>query len=201
MESLVDEIRKRYLEVFRNHLGQADGTPFYTADLVMFGILDRQIGLAEAMPRVFADKNVHALAPLLRIQLDSLLRLHAFWIVESPDDLAKHVIGGGNFRNFKDREGNQLFDRHLVNTLKNELPWVESMYTTLSGWVHFSESHIFSAVSDGDEDRTIKVGIGTFREETPPRLFEEATAAFVDIHRHTADLVEAYFARQRSRAQ
>lgn len=195
MEEIVKDVRERYLNVFSNHLRAADGVPMYTADLVMFGVMDRQIGLIEAMPAIFEEENIHALAPLLRIQLDSLLRLHAFRIVESMDDLAHHIIKGKSLRKFKDREGKDLFDRHLVNTLKHELPWVESMYDTLSGWVHFSESHIFSAVSEGDGERTINVGVGSFREKIPNELFTEAKDALIEIHANTANLIEDYFAR------
>ncbi len=195
MEEIVEKIRKRYLEVFSSHFGSADGTPMYTADLVMFGVMDRQIGLVESMPAIFESKNIHALAPLLRVQLDSLLRLHAFRIVESSDDLAHHIIKGLSLRKYKDRNGKELFDRHLVNTLKSELPWVESVYNTLSGWVHFSESHIFSAVSEGEGEREIKVGVGSFREELPEGLLTEAEEALVEIHANTANLIEGYFTR------
>jgi hypothetical protein len=68
----------------------------------------------------------------------------------------------------------------LVNTLKPELPWVESMYDKLSGWVHFSENHIFTAISYGDGDRTIKVSVGSFREEIPETLFDEAKEALTN---------------------
>lgn len=196
MEEMVSQVRERYLEVFHSHFGSADNTPFYTADLVMFGILDRQIGLIEAMPAIFESKNIHALAPLLRIQLDTLLRLHAFRIVENMEDLARHVIEGNSLRKYKDRDGNSLLDKHLVDTLKIALPWVEDMYETLSGWVHFSESHILRTLSEGEEERTINVGIGRFREDTPPEMFEEAKQALIEIHANTASLLEAYFARQ-----
>jgi hypothetical protein len=195
VEKLVTNIRKRYLEVFSSHLGSAGSTPMYTADLVMFGISDRQIGLIESMPAIFESKNLHALAPLLRVQLDSLLRLHAFRIVEDSQDLAHHIIKGKSLRKYKDRNGKYLFDKHLVNTLKTELPWVESMYENLSGWVHFSESHIFSAVSEGQEENEIKVGIGGFRKDIPEGLFTEVRAALIEIHANTANLIEAYFAR------
>lgn len=193
MEDIIGIIRKRYLKVFSNHLGSAGGMPMLTSDLVMFGIMDRQIGLVESMPPIFESKNIHALAPLLRVQLDSLLRLHAFRIVDDMDDLARHIIKGKSLRKYKDRCGKELFDRHLVNTLKSELPWVEPMYDTLSGWVHFSESHIFSAVAAGEGEREIKVGVGSFREEIPDDLFREAKESLVEIHSNTADLIEAYF--------
>lgn len=195
MVELVADLRRRYLDVFSTHLQSANGKPFYASDLVVFGVLDRQIGLLEAMPSLFAEKNIHALAPLLRIQLDGLLRLHAFRIVESMHDLSSHIIKGKQLRNFKDREGALLQDRHLVSTLSKELPWIDEMYSTLSGWVHLSSTHIFTAVTEGEEDRTIKVGVGGFRENLPEGLWEEARGAVGAIHEATISMVEAYFER------
>lgn len=198
MEQLVADIRKHYLSAFSKHMRSADGTPFYTADLVMFGLMDRNIGLVEAMPELFLSKNIHALAPLLRVQLDGLLRLHAFHLVENMDELASHMIEGKELRKFKDRCGEKLSDRYLVNSLKREMPWVETMYTTLSGWVHLSESHVFAAASKGIEERTINIGIGGYRENLPPQLFEEAMVAITSIHTITADLIDAYFERRKA---
>jgi hypothetical protein len=148
------------------------------------------------MPALFQSKNIHALAPLLRVQLDSLLRLHAFRTVESMDDLAKYVTGGMSLRKFKDRNGSLLHDSHLVSTLNLELPWVESMYETLSGWIHFSESHVVSATCPGTSENSIVIGIGSFEKDVPESLFNEACDAIDAVHDATAALLEGYFRRQ-----
>lgn len=187
---------KRYLEIFSTHLRSAEGKSFYTADLVLFGLLNRNICLLKAMPPLFKDRNIHALAPLLRVQLDGLLRLHAFRLVESMDDLAAHVISGKSLRKFKDRDGQQLHDSNLVSSIKTELPWVESMYNTLSGWVHLSESHVFSAATAGSRERSIVIGVGSFESELPDSLFDEACDAVDAVHAATATLISGYFGRQ-----
>lgn len=196
VEELVAELRKRYLDVFSSHLDGTTGKSFYASDLVVFGVLDRQIGLLEAMPNLFAEKNIHALAPLLRVQLDGLLRLHAFRMVENMHDLTSHMLKGKHLRNFKDRNGALLQDRHLVTTLSKELPWIDEMYSTLSGWVHLSSTHILTAVTEGEEDRTIQVGIGSFRENLPETIWEEARGAVRAIHGSTISMVERYFERE-----
>lgn len=196
---LIDEVvaraTKRYLEAFSAHLQCAEGKNFYTTDLIMFGLVTRNIGLLKAMPVLFQSKNIHALAPLLRVQLDGLLRLHAYRTVESMDDLAKHVLGGKILHKYKDRDGNFLSDSHLVSTLKVELPWVELMYGTLSGWVHLSESHVFSAASQGESENSIVIAIGSFEKEMPDSLFVEACDAVDVVHDATVTLLEAYFGR------
>src|SRR5690554_2764146 len=177
MSEMVERIREGYLSAFSKHVKKGEPSPFYVADLVMFGLMDRNIALVEAMPHLIEEENIHAFAPLLRVQLDGLLRLHAFRIVGSPDELARHVLGGGELRKFKDKEGNKLTDRHLVISLKLELPWVESIYERLCGWVHFSESHIFAAVSEGEKDGMIEIGIGGYRKKIDDRIFQEAIEA------------------------
>jgi hypothetical protein len=193
IEEIVNEATAKYLAIFHNHIGNANRKRFYPADLVAFGLLNRNLGLLEAMPALFEKKNIHSLAPLLRVQLDGLLRLHAFRIVDSIDDLAQRLIQGEQLRQYLDRDGERLKDRYLVASLKRELPWVEDMYTTLSGWVHFSETHVFSALAKGAEERTIEIGIGSFQKELPEQLFEDAKGAVQAIHSYTAFLLEAYF--------
>ena len=194
IEEIADGATRRYLEIFSKHLRAAHRKHFYTADLVMFGILNRNLGLLRAMPALVNERNVHALAPLLRVQLDGLLRLHAYRIVESMDDLARHVIAGNSLRKFKDRDGKELTDRHLVDSLKAEIPWVEAMYETLSGWIHLSESHVFSAVAPGQGEGAIVVAVGN-QEDIPEQLFREATDAIEAIHSSTATMLEGYFGR------
>ena len=82
MDDLITDLRSRYLYVFNSHLEGSDGASFYASDLVVFGVIDRQIGLLEAMPILFRDKNIHALAPLLRVQLDgqSFDFMHSGWL-------------------------------------------------------------------------------------------------------------------------
>lgn len=194
IEEIVETATRRYLAIFSDHLRSAEGKTFYTADLVMFGILNRNLGLLRAMPALVNERNIHALAPLLRVQLDGLLRLHVYRIVESIDDLARHVIGGNSLRRFKDRNGKELTDRHLVDSLKAEIEWVEPIYETLSGWVHLSESHVFSAIGPGKEEGAIVVAVGS-QEEIPEQLFDQAVGAIEAIHSSTAQLLEGYFDR------
>ncbi|HSJ80625.1 MAG TPA: hypothetical protein VK910_05360 [Thiobacillus sp.] len=197
-QSRIDEVvaatTKRYLAILSAHLRSADGTRFHLTDLVIFGLINRNLGLLRAMPALVKERNIHALAPLLRVQLDGLLRLNAFRIVGSMDDLAKHVISGNSLRKFKDQDGQFLTDSNLVKLLKSEASWVEPMYETLSGWVHFSESHIFSTASPGSTDGSFVLAVGEM-ESIPDQLFIEATDAIEAMHSATAELIENYFKR------
>lgn len=197
-QSRIDEVigtaTQRYLAILSAHFRLADGARFYHTDLVIFGLINRNLGLLRAMPALVKERNIHALAPLLRVQLDGLLRLNAFRIVGSMEDLAEHVISGKSLRKFKDQHGELLTDSYLVKLLKSEAPWVESMYETLSGWVHFSESHIFSAASPEKTAGSFVLAVGDL-ELIPDQLFIEATDAVEAMHSATAELIDNYFKR------
>lgn len=193
IETLVSELRKRYIKAFSNHFEQADGKPFYRTDLIMFGVMDRNIGLLEAMPPLFQDKNVHALAPLIRVQLDGLLRLFAFALVEDQDKLAAHLLEGKHLRNFRSVSGEKLTDRFLKEAMAPNFPWVPRVYDNLSGWIHLSFEHIRMATVIDDEKSQITVGIGSYRQHLPDSLFEEMVAAIEEIHKQTISLIESYF--------
>lgn len=193
IESLVSEIRKHYLSIFSNHLKQSDEREITATDLWMFGLLDRNIGLLEAMPPIIRDRNLHALAPLLRVQLDGLLRVYALQLVASPGELALHVMQGGQLRKYKSSNGQKLSDKFLVDSLKVEMPWIDSLYEKLCGWVHFSDNHIFLAAKEGSKKGSIEVGIGSYRQEIPDAMIEEAIDAIEGIHSVTAHVVESYF--------
>jgi hypothetical protein len=52
---------------------------------------------------------------------------------------------------------------------------------------------IFSKATKGKSEDSIFIGIGSFRQRTPPALFEEAIESIKGIHHNTALLVEVYF--------
>lgn len=194
IDEVVAAATRRYLAILSAHLRLAEGTRFYLTDLVIFGLINRNLGLLRAMLALVKERNIHALAPLLRVQLDGLLRLNAFRLVSSMEELAKYVMSGNSLRKFRDQDGQLLTDSYLVKVLKQDESWVEAMYESLSGWIHFSESHIFSAASPGETDGSFVLAVGEL-ESIPEQLFIEATGAIEVIHSSTAELVENYFKR------
>ncbi|MBB1315949.1 hypothetical protein [Aliivibrio sp. SR45-2] len=199
MDTIVKKIRSRYLNLFRQQMESNTSKDMYLCDLIIIGLVDRNVALVEAMPSLIETRNLHAIAPLLRIQLDGLLRLHAFRLVECSETLASHVMKGEALTRYKcpKLKKQKLTDRYLVDTLKSELPWIEEMYDCLCSWVHFSDSHVFSAVTQGDKNDSIYIGIGSYRQRIPDDTFKNVIGAIEIIHESTSSLIEAYFSAER----
>lgn len=193
IEAVVAKLRKCYITAFSNHFERADGMPFFNTDLVIFAVMDRNIGLLDALPPLLKDKNVHALAPLIRIQLDGLLRLYAFSLVEDQNELAEHMLNGQHLRKFKSSSGVKLTDAFLTDCIASVCPWVPRVYEKLSGWIHLSIEHIRIASVIDNQEPQITIGIGAYRQHLPDLLFKEMIAAIEEIHQQTIELIESYF--------
>ena len=67
-------------------------------------------------------RNFLAAAPLIRLQLDSCLRLYAAWLVENPHEFAHKVLRRERVDKLKNQDGKFLRDHYLVEKLAEEYP-------------------------------------------------------------------------------
>ncbi len=138
-------IGKQLLEL----IGLSEFALFCTA------ILNRTINLNRGFITLIKDSNYIAAAPLVRLNLDSLLRLFASTQVEFDyETFAQKVRKGEKISNMKDKgEGIKLKDFVLAKRLKEikGLGWVGNVYDVGSGFVHFSENHVKSSYTVDEE--------------------------------------------------
>lgn len=140
------------IEVGRNLITKV-GVKEYT--LFCTGILNRTINLNRGFVDLMVQQNFIAAAPLLRISLDSLLRLFA----SSQSDydyetFAMNVRKGMQIKNMKAFGlKKKLTDKELVDriVLLDSFKWITNVYEVGSGFVHLSKLHITSAMRLEDD--------------------------------------------------
>jgi hypothetical protein len=106
----------------------------------------RSYVLGDGFIDAFDTWNPIVAAPLLRMQLDNLVRLSFMVRAPSASDVARHVVLGGEFRKLRDSDGKLLNDARLLEDAKEFHPWIPAVYRATSGWVHFSPAHVYAAV-------------------------------------------------------
>lgn len=111
-------------------------------------------------------------APLLRMQIDTLVRVSYTARVERPEEVARYLLEGGEFRNRKDPDGKLLTDRRLGALAAPYHPWVSAVYRATSGWVHLSPAHVLATwqLKETDDPETLGnlVGATPIRPEQVP---------------------------------
>jgi hypothetical protein len=133
----------------------------YIGHFVIIGALKRTLSLTDAFCMLVRTKNFVGAAPILRMQLDTLLRLHAALIYEGGSaQFAEKVFAGAQVNKLRSQSNVKMTDSYLAESLSKEYPWVKSVYTELCDFVHFSDRHIFSAMAKtNDETRTVEFSI------------------------------------------
>ncbi len=133
----------------------------YNYDLFCIGVLNRSVNLIRGFTRLVRDNNFIAAGPLVRIHLDTLLRLYASTLVSyGLDEFALKVLSGKKISNLKDSEGNRMTDGYLASKISevDGLHWVPDFYKTGSGYVHFSDLLIFKSTSLHPEKERVLIG-------------------------------------------
>ncbi len=142
--SQLDILRKRHLDSAHITLGVAGGA-LYIPDIFIIAALQRSYGLVDAFIDAVDHYNIHAAAPLLRVQLDTLFRLSYVCRAPSVDEVVEDVMAGTEFRQMKDADGKKLTDGRLKDLAAPFHPWTTEVYDNASGWVHFSQAHLGTA--------------------------------------------------------
>lgn len=177
----IDVLRWHHVELSRRFLAASNGD-VYEIDLMLTGVMVRSYSLVDGFIDAFDNWNPIVAAPLLRMQLDNLVRLSYMVRAPSASDVACHLVLGGEFRNLKDNEGKLLTDARLLHHAKEFHPWVAPVYEATSGWVHFSPAHVYAAVrlardDDGEPTNTLQIAIPLRPERIPLSALEELLGA------------------------
>jgi hypothetical protein len=140
----------------------SDVEPF---DMLLISIINRTVNLNSGFTTLVRNNNFIASAPLIRINLDSLLRLYASIISEyDRNTFAIKVMNGIHIRNIKLKNSKiSLTDKELKDRLSSEkgMEWVNKIYEAGNSFVHFGDSIFYSSQKKAnEEERTILMSIG-----------------------------------------
>lgn len=127
------------------------GLPMFPLDFMAFGAIKRNISTSSAFCLMIESWNMTCARALLRTHIDTSLRFSAAWLVEKPHEFATNVLKGERIDKMKAKSGKLLSDAYLVEVRSSEHTWLPDVYKSLSGYIHFSGSHIHDSVTKLDD--------------------------------------------------
>lgn len=194
----IDVLRWHHVGLSKRFLGASNGD-IYEIDLGYVGVMVRSYSLVDGFIDAFDSWNPIVAAPLIRMELDNLVRLSYMARAPSATDVARHIVLGGEFRNLKDSDGKTLTDRKLLEHAKPHHPWVESVYKATSGWVHFSPVHVYAGTRlrrDDDDSMTLQMEVPLRPERIPLSALQELIGAMVKATEEVFGYVEVWEKRK-----
>ena len=134
----------------------------YTIDFFIIGVVKRSLDLIEGFILTIDNWKLICTAPIIRMQLDTLLRLNYIFKIppKEADELILHIMDGEPLNKFKDSKGKGLTDARLLKYARDVFPWIDNVYTHTSKFIHFSERHMFVPIyNTNNEKRTVNFAI------------------------------------------
>ncbi|MEE8585996.1 MAG: hypothetical protein V3T83_14220, partial [Acidobacteriota bacterium] len=122
-------------------------------------VLQRSRHLVEAFALLIAQRNLTACGAIIRMQLDSLMRLYACSLVADPMELWEVLNSGVRWGTVRSATGEPLSDKYLHEQLSLKYAWASGLYARMSGYVHLSTPHL-DATIQGEQFLGMVLSIG-----------------------------------------
>lgn len=204
-----DEIESRlhFLEESRNshyrivevmHISEG----FSLLDMFAWMVLKRSISLVYGFVALIRAKNFISAAPLVRLQIDNLLRFRAAFLVADSDEFIHSILSGTPIRGLKDIDEKKMTDAYLQRKFLSEYPWIQEMYKKTSGYIHLSEEHFFNTVrASGKGEGAIEAYIGPDDRMVSSEIYSEAVETMILITHSLLSYMGEWVQKDRSKAQ
>lgn len=162
--------------------------PLNQIGMILLAAAKRSVALPAGFVAMIEARNFHAAAPMVRMQLDTALRVAALRFVPNPHAYAAAVMEGIPVYKLKDDTGARLTDHLLLSRLAETFPWVTPVYKDASAFVHLSARHLWTSIAALDEaEHIVHFEIAA---EDPARVPEDRYYEAVDAFYHCLTLAK-----------
>ena len=124
----------------------------FAGDILVISSINRSLEVSESFVTAANNQNFSVMPVLLRLQVNTLATLHYLQTHDVTGEVISKFHSGIEFRNITvPGTKNKLTDRLMVEKASLEYPWLKSVYSATSSWVHLSPTLAFTPieVSDG----------------------------------------------------
>jgi hypothetical protein len=175
--AVVADIKRAEGEILDLYLRFSRG-PICYQHLYLFGIARRALAQSSAFRSMIDQRNSLVASSIIRMQLDTVLRLYALFWVADPEEFAKKVFKGTEINKLKASDGERMTDAYLRNRVAKTNDWIPAVYRETSGYIHFSNRHMKAALRSTDEENRLQLFIGPQDVGKPLSYYGEMLRAF-----------------------
>lgn len=190
----IEHAEKELLELIRIPMSTPANVGYQ--HMYLFGIANRALSQSSSFRMMIEEGNSLVASSILRMQLDTVLRLYALFWVKDAEYFAREVWNGVQIDRLKSSDGNLMKDKYLIGRLLPKNPWISEVYKQTSGFVHFSNRHIHAVVHFKDEEFTnATLAIGKKDFNKPLGYYGELLHAFRHVNMMLPVACEDWFSR------
>jgi len=167
-------------------------TNMYRSDMYLIGAARRTLAQARGFRDLIRSKNFPCAAAVLRLQIDTAMRINGLNYVNQPQDFIDGLLAGKQYNKQKNKNGERLTDAFLRAKLNETYPWVDTVYQSTSDLVHLSPRHFFTSLASFDQSTgMVEVDISGYDPQESTQYYE-ITQCFYETTRIAAALILAF---------
>lgn len=167
--------------------------PEMPIEIIMASALQRSRHLLQAYIGLLEQKNLTAASALIRMQLDSAMRINACSLVDDPMKLWDVFKNDRPWREVISTEGKPLTDGYLRDKLSEHFEWAADVYKAMSGYIHLSRPHL-EATTEGEDFVGMLVFQGGPGERVTDEMLQENQQLFARVTSALFTICEKYAA-------
>ena len=178
----IEQIENELIRKCAGVMGQ--GTNLSHADFFVVGAVRRTLAQARGFRDLIGARNFPCAAAILRLQMDTAMRVNALALVGDPDAACKAVLDGEQFNRLTDGSGRKMSDAYLRGRLAEGHPWINPVYERTSDFVHLSGRHFEVSIARTDDaSRLAQFQISGHDPERPDEAYFEVVDTFFETTR------------------
>lgn len=190
----LDEIRIEHVNIVGDFLKVNEN--FYSLDTFFVAIAQRSYELVDGFISMLDEVNFSVMAPILRMQIDNLIRASYVSRSRNPDEIASDFMTGTEFRKMKSPDGSKLTDYALKDEAIAHHPWIFDVYEKTSGWIHLSPAHVHTSIKTErvPDGALVKLHFPRSSEDISVEALEDICFALIKVTQELFEYLEGWYA-------
>lgn len=187
----IEETAATLLEIPPTYIGPL-GTKVPDIAWYVFAAIKKTRSLSHAFCLLIREKNGLAATALIRLQLDTALRISGLSLMDDLEDVGAKLMNDESFRKLKSRDGKSLTDAILHENLDKHYPGLSYAYKATSSYVHLSASHIKTGLVERPGSSTLFFHMNATDHAKPYEHFADIIDWFDQATELTANMIEDF---------
>lgn len=154
--------------------------------------IKKTASLSHAFCTLVRCKNTLAASALIRLQLDTALRISGLSLVDNLEDAGAKLMNDENYSLLKSRSGERLTDKLLHENLDKFYPGISHAYKTTSAYVHLSASHIKTGLTNQPGSHVLFFHLNGTDDAQKEEDFADIIDWFEQATTLTAEMIEDF---------
>ncbi len=186
VELKLEIFRESCIETLKCRLGNA--SDLFAEDFLYFSAINRTIEVANSFVDAAKSQNLSVMPVLLRVQINTLATLNFIETIERKHEVIQEFNRGTEFRKMRvPGSKTKIQETLLIEKAEEKYPWIRSVYTKTSSWVHLSPTSTYGPL-DMMADGTVTFRIPRIPEPRYQEAVDELCACMIaclgSIHNH-----------------